>query len=75
MWFAQNLGLDKDLTSQQTDLLKRLEETIVWRGRYPVPKPHNKQGSGHIPTISGRTSYEVMARRRNAGMDGPIKPY
>ena len=37
---AQKLGLD--LTSREIDLLNRLKATVVWRGRYPVPKNHTQ---------------------------------
>jgi hypothetical protein len=42
MWFVQQLGIEEDLTSLQKHLLKRLKETIVWRGRYPVPNKHTE---------------------------------
>jgi len=37
---AKELKL-KLLSRQEVDLLKRLEEIIVWRGRYPVPKTYS----------------------------------
>ena len=40
MLLAQKLGLD--LTSREIDLLNRLKATVVWRGRYPVPKNHTQ---------------------------------
>ena len=57
VWFAQKLTLD--LSSQQINVLERLEETIVWRGRYPVPIEHTKlitkfmTYTGDLATVAG----------------------
>jgi hypothetical protein len=40
LWLAKQLKLD--LNSLEVDLLKRLKEVIVWRGRYPVPTSHSE---------------------------------
>ena len=59
MWLVQQLGLEEDLTSLQINLLKRLKETIVWRGRYPVPTKHTemitkfRKSTNDLATVEG----------------------
>lgn len=59
MWFVQKLGIEEDLSSLQKNLLKRLKETIIWRGRYPVPTKHTEMmtkfmtHTGDLATVEG----------------------
>jgi hypothetical protein len=53
---AEKLGLD--LNRLEINLLKRLTETIVWRGRYPIPIEHTQVKkfvtySGDLTTVEG----------------------
>jgi hypothetical protein len=53
---AQELKV-KLLSRREVDLLKRLEEIILWRGRYPVPTAYS-----HIAPFKSATSDLTIAK-------------
>ncbi len=57
--------IDENLTADEIELLKRLEEFIVWAGRYPIPKTANKFSNSNEPknlTTLKDTDPEIINR-------------